>query len=289
MDANLIYFDWAVKRLLRDRNNDVVLEGFLSTLLEENVRICRFLENEPHPAEMDHEFNRVDILVENEKGELFIIVIQNTRELDYFHRMLYGASEMRVEYRNLRDIYREIRKIYSINIIYFDLGQGKDYVYHGKTFFRGIHDPDDVLKLSIRQREALAGRDTGDVFLEYYMLRISEFNGIVRTPLDEWIRFFKTGKIDNEVSAKGLQEARERLRESVLSEDERCAYYRDMEALRYQRSVIQTGIIEGRAEGRAEGEKKKQQEIVRNMKSLGIAPEIIVKATGLSLEEIELL
>ena len=32
---NLIRFDWAMKRLLRDKSNYVVLEGFLSTLLEE--------------------------------------------------------------------------------------------------------------------------------------------------------------------------------------------------------------------------------------------------------------
>ncbi len=46
MKDNFIRFDWAMKRLLRDKSNYVVLEGFLSTLLEEDLRISRFLESE---------------------------------------------------------------------------------------------------------------------------------------------------------------------------------------------------------------------------------------------------
>ena len=42
MKENYIRFDWAMKRLLRDKSNYVVLEGFLSTLLEEDLHICRF-------------------------------------------------------------------------------------------------------------------------------------------------------------------------------------------------------------------------------------------------------
>lgn len=84
---------------------------------------------------------------------------------------------------------------------------------------------------------------------------------------------------------------RERLRVDALPEHERRAYYRDMEALRYQKSVIETGRIKGRAEGRAEGfvegEKRKQQGIVGKMKSSGIALEMIIQITGLSREETE--
>lgn len=307
MRSNLIYFDWAMKRLLRDKSNYVVLEGFLSTLLQEDIHICRFLESESNQSDASNKFNRADILVEDTKGELMIIEIQNNRELDYFHRMLYGVSKTISEYIGLGDAYSEVRKVYSINIVYFDLGQGKDYVYHGKTLFRGLHDPNDELKLSVRQRELFVGKDAGDVFPEYYVLRVNDFDTVARTPLDEWVKFLKTGEIDRTATAKGLPEARERLRVDALPEHEKRAYYRDMEALRYQKSVIETGRIEGRAEGRAEGreegreegkaegraegfvegEKRKQQEIAGKMKSSGIALETIIQITGLSREEIE--
>ena len=131
MKENFIRFDWAMKRLLRDKNNYVVLEGFLSTLLEEDLHICRFLESESNQTDETDKFNRADILVEDSKGRLLIIEVQNNRELDYFHRMLYGVSKTISEYINLGDDYDKVRKLYSINIVYFDLGQGKDYVYHG--------------------------------------------------------------------------------------------------------------------------------------------------------------
>ena len=167
---NLIRFDWAMKRLLRDKSNYVVLEGFLSTLLEEDVHICKFLESESNQADASDKFNRADILAEDSKGELLIIEVQNNRELDYFHRILYGVSKTIAESIGLGDAYSKVRKVYSINIVYFDLGEGKDYVYHGKTDFRGLHNPNDILRLSVRQREIFVGKEAGDLFPEYYCL-----------------------------------------------------------------------------------------------------------------------
>lgn len=282
MKENLIRFDWAMKRLLRDKSNYVVLEGFLSTLLGEDLHINRFLESESNQEDADDKFNRADMLVEDSHGKLLIIEVQNNRELDYFHRMLYGVSKTISEYINLGDDYDKVRKVYSINIVYFDLGQGKDYVYHGKTVFRGLHDANDILKLSVRQREVFVGREAGDIFPEYYVLRVNDFDKVAKTPLDEWVQFLKTGEIDRTATAKGLPEARERLRVDSLSAPEKQAYYRDMEAQRYQRSVIKTGWYEGIAKGRQE----ERQSNARNLKQLGVSPEIIAKATGLSLEEI---
>lgn len=195
MPNNYIHFDWAMKRLLRDKANYVVLEGFLSTLLKEDIRINKFLESEGNQNDSVDKFNRVDMLAEDTNGELLIIEIQNNRELDYFHRMLYGVSKAITDYIGLGDAYSNVRKVYSINIVYFDLGQGKDYVYYGKTFFRGLQVPEDVLQLSVRQKELFVGKEAGDIFPEYYVLKVNEFDQIARTPLDEWVRFLKTGEI----------------------------------------------------------------------------------------------
>ncbi|NDV60681.1 Rpn family recombination-promoting nuclease/putative transposase, partial [Bacteroides sp. 519] len=130
--GNLISFDWAMKRLLRQKSNFVVLEGLLSTLLNEDIKIVRMLESEGNQEHEADKFNRVDMFAENSKGELVIIEVQNNRELDYFHRMLYGVSKAISEYISKGEFYSKVRKVYSINIVYFDLGQGKDYVYHGR-------------------------------------------------------------------------------------------------------------------------------------------------------------
>ena len=299
--SSLVRFDWAIKRLLRQKSNFVVLEGLLSTLLGENVIIIRILESEGNKEDSEDKFNRIDVLAENSKGELVIIEVQNNRELDYFHRMLYGTSKAVTEYIHEGEKYGTIKKIYSVNIIYFDLGQGKDYVYHGKTQFKGIHF-DDILKLSTRQREQFVKQEAGDIFPEYYVLRVNEFDELAKTPLDEWIYFLKTGEIDEHATAKGLPEAREKLRIDKLSPSEKRKYYAHMEALRYQKSVIEPGWIEGHADGRAEGiaegkaegraegiaegQNLEKRQIAANLKKQGLSIEIIANCTGLSPEEI---
>jgi predicted transposase/invertase (TIGR01784 family) len=256
---NFVRFDWAAKRLLRQKSNFVVLEGLLSTLLEEDIKIERMLESEGNRETYDDKFNRVDMLAENSKGELVIIEIQNDRELDYFHRMLYGTSKAVTEYISKGETFAIVRKIYSIHILYFGLGQGKDYVYHGRTEFRGIHT-NDVLKLSAHQQKQFKHENIGDLFPEYYVLRVDEFDKKAVSPLDEWISFLKTGDIPDKPKAKGLLEARESLLIGRLSKEEQRAYDAHYEAVRYQRSVIQTGIIEGRMDGLKEGEAKGRAE-----------------------------
>ncbi len=183
-DSALVRFDWAVKRLLRNKSNFVVLEGFLSTLLGQEIRIVKMLESESNKDSVDDKFNRVDMLAEDSKGELIIIEVQNNRELDYFHRMLYGASKAITDYINEGQEYGVIRKVYSINIVYFELGQGKDYVYHGRTSFKGIHY-NDILQLSVRQREQFVRHEAGDIFPEYYG---SRFTRSTRTIADRPVR-----------------------------------------------------------------------------------------------------
>lgn len=250
---NLIRFDWAIKKILRNKADYCIVEGLLTVLLGCQIRIKSLLESEGNKETESDKFNRVDILAEDEAGELMIFEIQNNRELDYFHRMAYGTSKVLSEYLKEGEPYEKIRKVYSINIVYFSLGQGDDYAYRGTTQFVSMHDENDILKLSDAQRNAFGCMTPSDIFPEYYLLRVDKFDKLATTPLDEWISFLKTSEIPVTFNAPGLPEARERLRLDSLSDEEKKDYRRMMENLRYQRSVIETGRAEGREEGRAEG------------------------------------
>ncbi|MDR1925122.1 MAG: Rpn family recombination-promoting nuclease/putative transposase [Planctomycetaceae bacterium] len=245
-------FDWALKRLLRQKANFVILEGFLSSLLGETVRINRILESEGNKTSEVDKYNRVDVLAENSRGELIIIEVQNSRELNYFHRMLYGTSKAITEYISEGEPYSVIRKLYSVNIVYFELGQGKDYVYHGRTEFYGLHEKDQLLLTGSQQKQFRCCA-AGDIYPEYYILRVDDFDKLAVDSLDEWMSFLKTGDIPDDAKAPGLPEAREIMRIDRMSPEERADYKSHLEALRYEQSVIQTGIIEGRMEGRMEG------------------------------------
>ncbi len=237
MSKKLIRFDWAIKKLLRNKANFVVLEGFLSELLFEDIQIMRILESESNQdAEFD-KYNRVDILTENARGELIIIEIQNTYEIDYFQRIIYGTSKTIVEHIGLGQEFIDVKKVISINIVYFDLGQGKDYIYKGSTNFQGLHTK-DILQLSKRQKEKFDKENISDLFPEYYILKVNKFNDIANDKLDQWIYFLKNSEVQDNFEAKGLKEAKDVLDIMRLNKDDTYSYNRYLEFLHYKASEI---------------------------------------------------
>ncbi len=276
-----IRFDWAMKRLLRNKANYAVLEGLLTTLLEEKVTIQKLLESESNQEGEFDKYNRVDMLAENSKGELVLIEIQNNNEYAYFQRMLFGASKLVTEYINRGQGYDKVRKVYSINIVYFSLGHGKDFVYHGKTEFVGIHEG-DVLELSPFQKQTFKVDKVSQLYPEYYILKVNDFNRVAKTPLEEWIYYLNTGNVPENATAPGLDAVKERLKLDRMSREELNAYYKHLDNI----VILRDNIEPERAEGRAEGRAETQTAIARNLKSLGMSNEQIAAATGLAEEEI---
>lgn len=281
---SLIRFDWAMKKLLRDKANFGVLEGFLSELLSEDVVIKKILESEGKKDDQDDKHNRVDLFVEDTKGELIIIEVQNSKQWDYFHRILYGTSKAITEYIGEGDAYAKVKKVISITIAYFDLGQGKDYVYHGTTQFRGIHEG-DVLNLAKEQKEAYDVEEACEIYPEYWIIKVDKFDDVIQDKLDEWIYFLKNGELPENYSAKGLDEANKKLTEMNLTDEERAAYNQYLNRLRDLASEQHTKMVDARQLIK-EGEEKKEQEAVMGMNEIGISIPRIAKALKISEEKV---
>lgn len=276
-----IRFDWAMKRLLRNKANYAVLEGLLTTLLEEKVTIHKLLESESNQEDEFNKYNRVDMLAENSKGELVLIEVQNNNEFAYFQRMLFGASKLVTEYINRGEGYEKVRKVYSVNIVYFSLGHGKDFVYHGKTEFVGIHEG-DILELSPFQRQTFKVDKVSQLYPEYYILKVNDFNRVAKTPLEEWIYYLNTGNVPEHATAPGLDKVKEQLKLDRMSREELKAYYKHLDNI----VILRDNIMTERAEGRAEGRAEEKAAIARNLKALGLTTAQIAEATGLSEEEV---
>jgi len=282
MSKKLIRFDWAIKRLLRNKANFIVLEGFLSELLFDNIKIEYILESESNQETADEKFNRVDILTQNSKHELIIVEIQSTYEIDYFHRMAYGVSKSISENLKLGQKYSEIKKVISVNIVYFDLGQGEDYIYSGKTDFRGLHQH-DLLALSDKQKTTFLKEDVSDIFPEYYLLKVNQFNDNAKDTLDEWIYFLKNSEVKEEFKAKGLKEAREVLDIMRLPKDDEYGYNRYLDSLHLKASEIFS--LQSEAEFKVKDERS--IEIARKLILNGADNNLISISTDLSKDKIE--
>lgn len=289
-----IRFDWAIKRLLRNKANFGVLEGFLTVLLGEKIQIMEILESEGNQQREDDKFNRVDIKARNSKDEIILVEVQNTRELYNLERILYGVAKAIAEHIDLGGIYANVKKVYSISILYFDIGQGNDYLYHGQNTFLGVHTG-DCLKVTTKEQGAIIRKLPAEIFPEYFLIRVNEFNKVAVTPLEEWIEYLKTGTIRPDTTTPGLEEARQKLIYYNMNKADKLAYDRHLDALMIQNDVLSTAKLEGLEEGRVEGREEgimvgRQEEKIataRNLKSLNIPIAVIVQATGLSIDEID--
>ena len=303
-----IRFDWAAKYMLRSKADFAIFEGLINVLIGEKIEIVELLESESNQEHKDDKFNRVDIKAKDSQGRIIIVEIQQSRELDYLQRMLYGVAKTITEHMGRGKSYENVKKVYSINILYFDLGEGADYLYHGQTTLIGVHTK-DTLQLTQHEQDDLHVVTPEDVFPEYFVIRVNEFNQLAVTPLEEWLEYLKDEYIRPDTKVPGLMEARERLEYLKMSEEERRVYDNYLDTLVRDTDVMKTklleaeilgrkqgeakgmaeGLAKGLAEGRAEGKDEANRENARKMKADGMPFELISKYTSLSKEEIEAL
>lgn len=282
----LISFDWAIKKILRSKANFAILEGFLSELLFDNITITEILETESNKNTLDDKFNRLDIKVKNSKDEIVLIEIQYNRELDYLQRMLYATSKTIIEHIKESEAYSKIVKVISINILYFDLGEGDDYIYKGTTSFIGLHNHSQ-LKLNADQAELYKTEQIEQVYPEYYLIKINNFNDIAKDTLDQWIYFLKNEEVKDNFEAKGLVQAKEVLDYLKYSEEERLEYESYKESLHYQASMYESTYVIGILKGEKKGKMEEKIAIAKKMLQKNIEITIISEVTGLTAQEVE--
>ena len=285
-DKDLIHFDWEMKRLLRDKANPVVLEGFLTSLLGKQVKIVDFLESEGNRRYDDEKTNRVDILAVDSDDNKIIIEVQNETESAYFHRILFGTSRLIIDHVKKGEGYEKVPKVYSVNIIFFNIGDRSDYVYHGVTDFKGLHTG-EPLQLPPGISRKFDVTTPGEILPEYYILIANDFNRWSKTPLDQWMYFLGTNTIPKEADAPGLQEAREQLAVDRLSKADQEAYYKHLDNVRSVEDAIETAFDNGKFEGRAEGRAEEKWEIAESLRKMGLPLSQIAEATKIPIDQLQ--
>ncbi|MDX2247338.1 MAG: Rpn family recombination-promoting nuclease/putative transposase [Bacteroidia bacterium] len=293
-DKRLVRFDWFVKFMLRDKSNFEILEGFLSELLREDIRIIEILDSESNKKSKTDKFNRVDILVRDHKDERIIVEIQNNKEYDYLQGILFGAAKTLAENMAEGNPYSQIKKIISVSVVYFEAAQGIDYIYHGQTVFTGIHQK-DILRLTDEQQEVYGKKLPQELYPEYYLIKAKDFDENIKEALDEWVHFFKKGQIKGNFTAKGLAKAKKKLHVAKLTPAQRRQYERYMEEQRSIASYNETvqkdlddakkeAKQEGRQEGKEEGEQKAKYIAAEKGLRKGLSMEVVAEINDLPIE-----
>ena len=299
----LIRFDWAMKYILRNKANFDILEGFLSNLLKEEIKVDDVIDSFSNQDDPQAKFNCVDLKCRDSRNRQMIIEVQNQREYDYFQRILWGASKVVVESINLGESYKNVAKVISISILYYpfraDEKKNSDFIYRGITKMYGVHNNQPlVLHGKIVKGEEAASITSRKVFPEYYMIYVDQFEDVINDAIDEWVYFFKYGKIQENFSSPGILLAAHKLDYLAMKDDERRAYDEYMAYLGKEIGMFESAVLDGKEEGERIGIEKGKQigiqegklagklETAKNLRAMGLKDEDIARATGLCMEEI---
>ena len=172
-----VRFDWAAKRMLRNKANFGVLEGLITVLLGQKIQIVEAIkmvsvQQIDMVRDVQDYRNRSFFLAKDLHGEVFMIELHVVRLLYYYERILYGVAKSITEHIQLGDKYDKVKKVYSISILYFDLGKGADYLYHGQTTFKGVHTG-DTLQITTKEKDVIEMKTPEQIFPEYFLIRVN--------------------------------------------------------------------------------------------------------------------
>jgi hypothetical protein len=222
-------------------------------------------------------------LVQDSQLRKIYIEIQNTRETDYLESLLYATSKIIVEHQDLGEDFRDISKVISISILYFNLGYGDDYIYYGTTEFKGINTGNKfVVKKRVDISETIEPKYKfveKKIFPEYYIITVERYKNIVQKRIDEWIYMIKNNEVADGSTSKNIDKAKQKLAEINMTEEQRKAYEKYLINLAKDRDVVNTAKEEGRDE--------RNIEIVTNAILEGLENELITRLTKWTDEQID--
>jgi predicted transposase/invertase (TIGR01784 family) len=283
-ETQLVRFDWAIKSLLRDKANFDVLEGFLTALLCEDIQVIEILDSESNQPDVDKKFNRVDILVKDQKQQQIIIEIQNHQETGYLERILWGISKLIVDNLELGQDYRHVSKVISISILYFNFDLGEDYVYRNVNEIRGLHTNKHLVSHRLnRETKKIEKRYSKDIFPDIYLITVERFQDVIKSDLDEWIYMLKHSALRSDFKSKNIDRARDKLMLLKMSREERKRYENYIEDIVVENDVIETARVQALERGRTE----EKLEIAQKMLAQGMDIKTIANLTDLSVEVIK--
>ena len=271
--------DFGLKRLFGSECNTELLISFLNTIFhgKQNIQKVTYINSESRPGFFV-------VRCENDKGEKFIVEMQNVYQEFFKDRTIYYSTfPIREQAQRGGDWDFHLNPVYTIGLLNFNFADGLE---NAKRWHHEVK---------------LMEVDTHEVFydkLTYIYVEIPKFDkkeSELESMYDKWMYVLKN--LSNLMQRPAALQERvftrlfEQAEISKFDKQELKLYEDSVNAYRDIVNAIRTAekkkYAEGRAEGRAEGEKKAKEKIASNLLALGVPIETIMQASGLSEEEIK--
>jgi predicted transposase/invertase (TIGR01784 family) len=280
--------DIAFKKIFGVEENKDLLISLINSIVSDADQIADLtLLNPYNPKSFKKDkLSILDIKAKGLDGKLFNIEIQIADEADYDKRALYYWAKLYTEQLAQADDYSSLSKAIGIHILNFNsIPNIKKYhnVFHitekesGALYFKD-------LELHTIELKKFCPTNTED---------LKDIINKVKNSLDMWLAFLTRHDLLNpdcmvgNLNNPSLIKAVEVINVMNFTQAERMDYEDSLKWLRIETNTIKKYEDKGRAEGKIEGELNAKRAIAKMLKKQGIALEIIVASTGLSLQEIE--
>lgn len=293
--------DFGFKRLFGSEFNKELLISFLNAMFhgEQNVQNVTYLNSEQLGDRVDARRAIFDVYCENDKGEKFIVEMQNVYQEFFKDRTIYYSTfPIREQAQRGGDWDFHLNPVYTIGLLNFNFADGLE---NAKRWHHEVK---------------LMEVDTHEVFydkLTYIYVEIPKFNKKeteLVTMYDKWMYVLKNlSKLMQRPAA--LQErvftrlfeqaeiAKFNKQDQKLYEDSMNAYRDIVNAIRTaekkkyaegEAEGLAKGLVEGRAkglvEGRAKGRAEGIVEVAKKMLDKGMAAALVAEMTGLPLDKV---
>jgi len=273
-----LFTDFGFKKLFGTEFNKPLLVDFLNELISSETGIIKdltFLSTEQLGRSRADRQAIFDIYCENENGEKFIVELQKAKQNYFKDRSIYYSTFPIQQQAKKGEWNFELKAIYTIGILdfIFDEDKSDDRIVYRK-----------IQLMDVDSHKVFYDKLTY-IYLEMPKFRKSEDE--LESHFDKWLYVLKNLHLLTD-RPKKLQERIfgqlfEQAEIAQFSEKEYQEYEDSLKYYRDLKNSMDTAFDDGKVEGKIE----EKIEIAKNMKTKGMALEVIAEITGLSLSEIE--
>jgi len=270
---------------------------------EEEITEVEYLPAELVPQTPLRKNSIVDVRCRDRRGRQFIVEMQMVWSPEFKQRVLFNASKAYVRQLSGGEHYELLQPVYSLNLVneVFEPELKEEY-YH---YYRLVHveHTDKVIEglhLIFVELPKFAPHTYSEKKMQVLWLRYL-------TEIDEKTRQVPQELLDN----PEIKKAVDQLEESAFTDAQLLGYEKFWDMISVERTLVgraeraernaeiairnekksreegrRKGREEGRKEGIEEGKKREKLNVAHNLKSLNLPLDTIIKATGLTAEDI---
>jgi predicted transposase/invertase (TIGR01784 family) len=277
--------DVAFRKIFGDSRKTEILISFLNAVLELPSPIASLTIASPSqtPRIEGLKDTVLDVKATDHNGREFIVEMQVEGNEMFGKRALYYAAKSYVSQIKKAERYSELKPVYFVGILDFNLFDGDDYI---------------TRHIIINQQSG--NQDLRDIELNFIELRkFNKTEAQLQSISDKWIYFIKNAEnlqiIPEVMTEPEIKEAFETAEQHNWSEEDMYVYdYWSgkkgdelCQLITAEKKGIQKGLQKGIQKGRAEGEKQKAIKVAITAIKRGMEARLIAELTGLTTAEIE--